>query len=202
MQLYKLQLKNIKFYLQIVWISLTLQKFSLQYFSLMKHLCKCLFSFNWKKSKGFCFQERGLKGTRTFKACSAGSSHRGSPHPEWRERRASLAGWNRAGHLPKLRRRWVSSAASVQCLMCFGHPSARWVLRQLLLCFVLFWMTKFFLGALYFQELNGQEPEQTPGDSELQGNLACCTPWDHNVLDAIEWLNNNTFQKVGKIIHL
>ena len=25
--------------------------------------------------------------------------------------------------------------------------------------------------------LNGHEFEQTPGDSEGQGSLACCTPW-------------------------
>ena len=63
-------------------------------------------------------------------------------------------------------------------------------------------MTKFFFGALYFQELNGHEPEQTPEDSELQGNLACCSPLDHKVLDTIEWLNNNSFQEVGKLVYL
>ena len=26
-------------------------------------------------------------------------------------------------------------------------------------------------------QLNGQEFEQTPGDSEGQGSLACCSPW-------------------------
>ena len=25
--------------------------------------------------------------------------------------------------------------------------------------------------------LNGHEFEQTPGDSEVQGNLVCCSPW-------------------------
>ena len=29
--------------------------------------------------------------------------------------------------------------------------------------------------------LNRHEFEQTPGDSERQGNLACCSPWDHRV---------------------
>ena len=28
---------------------------------------------------------------------------------------------------------------------------------------------------------NGHEFEQTPGDSEGQGNLACCHPWDAKV---------------------
>ena len=28
-------------------------------------------------------------------------------------------------------------------------------------------------------QLNAREFEQTLGDSEAQGSLACCTPWDH-----------------------
>ena len=30
---------------------------------------------------------------------------------------------------------------------------------------------------------NGHEFEQTPGDSEGQGNLVCCTPWGRKDLD-------------------
>ena len=40
-------------------------------------------------------------------------------------------------------------------------------------------------------QLNGHELEQTPGDSEGQGSLACCSPWDHKELDMTERLNNN-----------
>ena len=29
--------------------------------------------------------------------------------------------------------------------------------------------------------LNGHESEQTLGDSEGQGSLACCSPWGHRV---------------------
>ena len=29
----------------------------------------------------------------------------------------------------------------------------------------------------WYHRLNGQEPEQTPGDGEGQGSLACCSPW-------------------------
>ena len=29
--------------------------------------------------------------------------------------------------------------------------------------------------------LNGHKFEQTPGDSEGQGSLPCCSPWDHRV---------------------
>ena len=29
----------------------------------------------------------------------------------------------------------------------------------------------------WHHQLGGQEFEQTPGDSERQGSLACCSPW-------------------------
>ena len=32
-------------------------------------------------------------------------------------------------------------------------------------------------------QLNGHESEQTPGDSEGQGSLACCSPWGHKEWD-------------------
>ena len=35
----------------------------------------------------------------------------------------------------------------------------------------------------WHHQLNGYEFEQTPGDSEGQGSLACCSPWDHKELD-------------------
>ena len=37
--------------------------------------------------------------------------------------------------------------------------------------------------------LEGHESEQTLGDSEGQGSLACCSPWGHKELDATEQLN-------------
>ena len=39
--------------------------------------------------------------------------------------------------------------------------------------------------------LNRHEFEQTLGDSEGQGSLACCSLWDHKESDMTEWLNNN-----------
>ena len=33
--------------------------------------------------------------------------------------------------------------------------------------------------------------EQTPGDGEGQGSLACCSPWGCKELDTIEQLNHN-----------
>ena len=35
----------------------------------------------------------------------------------------------------------------------------------------------------WHHRLNGHEFEQTPGDSEGQGSLACCSPWGHKELD-------------------
>ena len=37
----------------------------------------------------------------------------------------------------------------------------------------------------------GHEFEQTPGDGERQGGLACCSPWDRKELNTSERLNNN-----------
>ena len=37
--------------------------------------------------------------------------------------------------------------------------------------------------------LNGHEFEQAPGFGDGQGNLACCSPWDHKELDLTERLN-------------
>ena len=33
----------------------------------------------------------------------------------------------------------------------------------------------------WHHQLNGHESEQTPGDSEGQGGLVCCSPWDRRV---------------------
>ena len=38
---------------------------------------------------------------------------------------------------------------------------------------------------------DGHEFEQTPGDGEGQGSLACCSPWGHKELDLTERLSNN-----------
>ena len=43
----------------------------------------------------------------------------------------------------------------------------------------------------WYCRFNGQEFEQTPGDSEGEGSLVCCNPWGHKELDMTEWLNNN-----------
>ena len=43
----------------------------------------------------------------------------------------------------------------------------------------------------FASRLNGHKFEQTPEDSERQGNLMCCSPWGHKELDMTEPLNNN-----------
>ena len=35
----------------------------------------------------------------------------------------------------------------------------------------------------WYHQLNGHESEQTPGDSEGQGSLACCSSWDYKESD-------------------
>ena len=35
----------------------------------------------------------------------------------------------------------------------------------------------------WYHWLNRHESEQTPGDSEGQGSLVCCSPWGHKGLD-------------------
>ena len=43
----------------------------------------------------------------------------------------------------------------------------------------------------WHHRLNGCELEQTLGDGEGQGNLACCSQWGRKELDRTEQLNNN-----------
>ena len=42
----------------------------------------------------------------------------------------------------------------------------------------------------WHHQLNGDEFEQTLGDSEGQGNLMCCSPWGCKESDTTEQLNN------------
>ena len=40
--------------------------------------------------------------------------------------------------------------------------------------------------------LNGHESEQTLGDGEGQGSVACCNPWGRKESDTTERLNNRS----------
>ena len=42
----------------------------------------------------------------------------------------------------------------------------------------------------WHHHLNGNEFEQTLGNSKGQGRLVCCSPWGCKALDTTEWLNN------------
>ena len=42
----------------------------------------------------------------------------------------------------------------------------------------------------YHCQRSGHERGQTPGDSERQGRLACCSPWGHRQSDVTYQLNN------------
>ena len=47
---------------------------------------------------------------------------------------------------------------------------------------------------VWHHQLNGHELEQTPGDGEEQGSLACCGPWGHQESDTTERLNNYSLE--------
>ena len=44
----------------------------------------------------------------------------------------------------------------------------------------------------WHHQLNGHEFEQTPGDGEGQGGLACCSLWGRKESDTTQQLNNNS----------
>ena len=47
----------------------------------------------------------------------------------------------------------------------------------------------------WHHRLNGHEFEQTPGDGEGQGSLACCSPWGRKESDTTKQLNNNNRER-------
>ena len=51
----------------------------------------------------------------------------------------------------------------------------------------------------WLRQLNGHESKQTPGDSEGQGSLACCSPQGPKESNAPWGLNDNTKQWISNI---
>ena len=47
----------------------------------------------------------------------------------------------------------------------------------------------------WHQQLNGHEFDQALGDSEVQGSLACCSPWGRKESDITEYMINNSGPK-------
>ena len=53
----------------------------------------------------------------------------------------------------------------------------------------------------WHHQLNGHEFEQTPGDGEGQGNLACCSPWRHKESDTEQLNNKGSVRKKANASH-
>ena len=45
----------------------------------------------------------------------------------------------------------------------------------------------------WYHRVSGHELEQTPGDSEGQGSLVCCSPWGCKESDMTQQLNSNSY---------
>ena len=54
----------------------------------------------------------------------------------------------------------------------------------------------------WHHRLNGHECEQTLGDGEGQGRLACCSPWGLLESDATERLNDNSHWPAERSVKL
>ena len=52
----------------------------------------------------------------------------------------------------------------------------------------------------YHHQLNVLESEQTPGDSEGQGNQVCCSPWGRKEWDMTWQLNSKKRKKILELI--
>ena len=52
----------------------------------------------------------------------------------------------------------------------------------------------------WHHRLNGHEFEQTPGDSEGQGSLACCSPWGHKESETTEGLMGSQLWSLGPLV--
>ena len=50
-------------------------------------------------------------------------------------------------------------------------------------------------------QCNGHKLGQTPGDSEGQGGLACCSPWGRKELDTTGRLNNDNEKFIDEIVY-
>ena len=54
----------------------------------------------------------------------------------------------------------------------------------------------------WHHRLNGHEFEQTPGDGEGQGSLACGSPWGRKESDVTGWQNNRSSQRFELRVNL
>ena len=66
-------------------------------------------------------------------------------------------------------------------LQCFGHLTQRAYSLEMILMLGKRVTEDEMVGQ--YHQVNGHESEQTPGDSEGQGSLACCSPWGRKESD-------------------
>ena len=52
----------------------------------------------------------------------------------------------------------------------------------------------------WYDQLDGHEFEQDPGDGEGQGSLVCCSPWGRKESDMTKRLNNNDKPRADMIL--
>ena len=109
-----------------------------------------------------------------------------------------------ASHLPKSRlpfqapanqsyynsfQSWVNSPFS-SCFLCVYISPTLWDYLAFWPDYVIWrWLISEDEMVGWHHWLDGHEFEQTPGVSDGQGGLACCSPWGRNKLDPTEWLN-------------
>ena len=53
----------------------------------------------------------------------------------------------------------------------------------------------------WYHQLNGHEFEQTSGDSEGQGSLACCSPWSCKELDMEQQTSSKSGKEYAKAVY-
>ena len=53
----------------------------------------------------------------------------------------------------------------------------------------------------WHHRLNGYESEQTPGNSEGQGSLACCSPWSHSQTRLSDWATTTATSKYFMVVY-
>ena len=51
------------------------------------------------------------------------------------------------------------------------------------------WYSHYGEQMVEWHQLDGHKFEQAPGVGDVQGSLACCSPWGHEVSDTAEGLN-------------
>ena len=98
-----------------------------------------------------------------------------------------------------LRVPWIARGSSQSILKEINPEySLKWLLLKLKLqCFGPLMQRAESLDEMvgWHHRISGHEFEETQGDSEGQGSLACCSPWGCKESDTTYWLNNHNKKK-------